>query len=184
MGQAGDQEVRPAIVVKIIHDGSAGQVEPVDTHQVSDVPERADACGPLLARIDYVNCMGVNPGFSGQSFIPETLPRLAALRDMLPADDRGRIEQTVCANAIWGRVPPRSGCWCSCVASDGDRGRPDELHARAFALAAEVAKGVEHVRAMGGEEVRGAIWPMGGLDGAHRRVDDHRWKVGCLGRGA
>ena len=51
-------------------------------------------------------------------------------------------------------------------------------------VAAEVAKGVEHVRAMGGEEVRGAIWPMGGLDGAHRRVDDHRWKVGCLGRGA
>lgn len=34
--------------------------------------------------MDYVNCMGVNPGFSGQSFIPETLGRLAALRDLLP----------------------------------------------------------------------------------------------------
>jgi ribulose-phosphate 3-epimerase len=28
--------------------------------------------------------MGVNPGFSGQSFIPETLGRLRALRDLLP----------------------------------------------------------------------------------------------------
>lgn len=40
---------------------------------------------PLVDRLDYVNCMGVNPGFSGQSFIPETLARLGALRDMLPA---------------------------------------------------------------------------------------------------
>lgn len=39
---------------------------------------------PLVDRIDYVNCMGVNPGFSGQSFIPETIGRLAALREMLP----------------------------------------------------------------------------------------------------
>ena len=39
---------------------------------------------PLVDRLDYVNCMGVNPGFSGQSFIPETIGRLAALREMLP----------------------------------------------------------------------------------------------------
>jgi len=39
---------------------------------------------PLLDRIDYVNCMGVNPGFSGQSFIPETIERLAVLRELLP----------------------------------------------------------------------------------------------------
>ena len=43
-----------------------------------------EAVAPLLERVDYVNCMGVNPGFSGQSFIPETLPRLTALRDLLP----------------------------------------------------------------------------------------------------
>ena len=43
-----------------------------------------ESVGPLLERVDYVNCMGVNPGFSGQSFIPETLGRLAALRDLLP----------------------------------------------------------------------------------------------------
>lgn len=43
-----------------------------------------ESVAPLLERVDYVNCMGVNPGFSGQSFIPETLGRLAALRDLLP----------------------------------------------------------------------------------------------------
>lgn len=43
------------------------------------------AVAPLVERIDYVNCMGVNPGFSGQSFIPETLGRLNSLRDLLPA---------------------------------------------------------------------------------------------------
>ncbi len=42
------------------------------------------AVEPLVERLDYVNCMGVNPGFSGQSFIPETIDRLAALRAMLP----------------------------------------------------------------------------------------------------
>ena len=43
-----------------------------------------EAVPPLIERIDYVNCMGVNPGFSGQSFIPETIERLTALRDLLP----------------------------------------------------------------------------------------------------
>lgn len=43
-----------------------------------------EAVAPLVERVDYVNCMGVNPGFSGQSFIRETLGRLTALRDLLP----------------------------------------------------------------------------------------------------
>ncbi len=42
------------------------------------------AVSELVERIDYVNCMGVNPGFSGQSFIPETLKRLERLREVLP----------------------------------------------------------------------------------------------------
>jgi len=44
-----------------------------------------EAVAPLIERLDYVNCMGVNPGFSRQSFIPETIARLAALRALLPA---------------------------------------------------------------------------------------------------
>lgn len=43
------------------------------------------AVSELVERIDYVNCMGVNPGFSGQSFIPETLGRLECLREALPS---------------------------------------------------------------------------------------------------
>jgi ribulose-phosphate 3-epimerase len=42
------------------------------------------AVAPLVDRLDYVNCMGVNPGFSGQSFISETLGRITALRELLP----------------------------------------------------------------------------------------------------
>jgi ribulose-phosphate 3-epimerase len=41
----------------------------------------------FLRHVDLVLVMSVNPGFGGQSFIPETLPRLANMRKIL--DDRG-----------------------------------------------------------------------------------------------
>ena len=41
----------------------------------------------FLPHVDLVLVMGVNPGFGGQSFIPETLPRIANMRKIL--DDRG-----------------------------------------------------------------------------------------------
>jgi ribulose-phosphate 3-epimerase len=41
----------------------------------------------FLPHVDLVLIMSVNPGFGGQSFIPETLPRIASMRKML--DDRG-----------------------------------------------------------------------------------------------
>lgn len=82
-----------------------------------------DAIAPLVSRLDYVNCMGVNPGFSGQSFIPETLGRLTTVRDMLPdrvlvqvdggigptnvADARGSgADLLVSASAIFGADDP------------------------------------------------------------------------------
>ena len=40
----------------------------------------------FLPHVDLVLVMSVNPGFGGQSFIPETLPRIANLRRIL--DDR------------------------------------------------------------------------------------------------
>jgi len=40
----------------------------------------------FLRHVDLVLIMSVNPGFGGQSFIPETLPRIANMRKML--DDR------------------------------------------------------------------------------------------------
>jgi ribulose-phosphate 3-epimerase len=41
----------------------------------------------FLAHVDLVLVMSVNPGFGGQPFVPETLPRIASIRKTL--DDRG-----------------------------------------------------------------------------------------------
>ena len=41
----------------------------------------------FLRQVDLVLVMSVNPGFGGQSFIPETLPRIESVRKTL--DDRG-----------------------------------------------------------------------------------------------
>jgi ribulose-phosphate 3-epimerase len=41
----------------------------------------------FLPHVDLVLVMSVNPGFGGQSFIPETLPKIASIRKIL--DDRG-----------------------------------------------------------------------------------------------
>ena len=43
--------------------------------------------GPLVDRLDQVLVMSVEPGFSGQAFRPEVLPKVAAARRAL--DDRG-----------------------------------------------------------------------------------------------
>jgi len=40
----------------------------------------------FLRHVDLVLVMSVNPGFGGQTFIPETLPRIASIRKIL--DDR------------------------------------------------------------------------------------------------
>jgi ribulose-phosphate 3-epimerase len=48
-------------------------------------PEVVD---PVLGDIDLILCMSVNPGFGGQSFIPATLAKIAALRRKI--DDSGR----------------------------------------------------------------------------------------------
>lgn len=40
---------------------------------------------PVLHMVDVVLVMTVNPGFSGQDFIPEVLPKIALLRKMLDA---------------------------------------------------------------------------------------------------
>jgi ribulose-phosphate 3-epimerase len=49
---------------------------------ISIAPQtKIDAIVPLLPSCDYVNVMGVNPGFSGQQFMPETIKKVAALQD-------------------------------------------------------------------------------------------------------
>ncbi len=46
---------------------------------------------PLLPYVDLVNIMSVNPGFGGQSFIPESIERIRTLHKMLEA--RRRVDQ-------------------------------------------------------------------------------------------
>jgi len=50
-------------------------------------PTPIGAVEEFLRHVDLVLVMSVNPGFGGQSFIPETLPRIANIRKIL--DDRG-----------------------------------------------------------------------------------------------
>jgi ribulose-phosphate 3-epimerase len=42
-----------------------------------------DALEPYLAEIDLALCMTVNPGFSGQAFLPESPARIRRLREMI-----------------------------------------------------------------------------------------------------
>jgi ribulose-phosphate 3-epimerase len=50
-------------------------------------PTPIGAVEEFLRHVDLVLVMSVNPGFGGQCFIPETLPRIANIRKIL--DDRG-----------------------------------------------------------------------------------------------
>ena len=43
----------------------------------------ADTIQPYLKNVDLVLVMSVNPGFSGQSFLPEVLPKINQIRKML-----------------------------------------------------------------------------------------------------
>lgn len=43
----------------------------------------ADTIQPFLKNVDLVLVMSVNPGFSGQSFLPEVLPKINRIRKML-----------------------------------------------------------------------------------------------------
>ena len=41
---------------------------------------------PILDVVDYVLVMSVHPGFSGQSFIPESLDKIRAIRERFDKD--------------------------------------------------------------------------------------------------
>jgi ribulose-phosphate 3-epimerase len=43
------------------------------------------AAAAIRAEADLVLCMSIEPGYSGQPFMPEAFPRLRRLRDLLPA---------------------------------------------------------------------------------------------------
>jgi len=49
---------------------------------------------------DYVLVMSVNPGFGGQSFIPEVLEKVKAIRDLLPEGAAREIDRGIDASTI------------------------------------------------------------------------------------
>ena len=51
-------------------------------------PTPIGAAEEIVAHVDLVLVMSVNPGFGGQSFIPETLPKIASMRKIL---DDGKL---------------------------------------------------------------------------------------------
>jgi ribulose-phosphate 3-epimerase len=49
---------------------------------VINPPTAAETVSPFLGRVAYVLVMSVHPGFAGQAFIPEALPKLRLLADV------------------------------------------------------------------------------------------------------
>ena len=87
------------------HIREGGAQPGVAVNPATPVEMLADA----LPRLDYVLLMSVNPGFSGQKFLPRALDKARRLREMIRAAgaaveiamdggiDRGNIEQVVAA---------------------------------------------------------------------------------------
>ena len=50
-------------------------------------PTPADAVAPYLDLCDHILAMTVNPGFGGQKFIEDVLPKIETLREMVDAND-------------------------------------------------------------------------------------------------
>ena len=71
----------------------------------------ADSLAAIAADIDTALCMTVNPGWGGQRFIPETLPRSSVCTSWFPSGSRSRSTE----GSTWTRLPsaPEPGPGCS-----------------------------------------------------------------------
>lgn len=69
-----------------------------------------DACRYVMDKIDLILIMSVNPGFSGQAFIPAVLPKIGEARKLIDASGRnirlevdgGIKEENIAEVARWG----------------------------------------------------------------------------------
>lgn len=77
---------------------------------------------PFVADFDMLLCMSVVPGFSGQKFMPEVLPKCAAIKAHLRADQRLEIDGGVAPDTVEGCR--NAGCDVL-VAATAIYGRPD-----------------------------------------------------------
>ena len=110
-----------------------------------------EALEPFLARVDLVLCMTVFPGFGGQSFIADVLPKIAQVRDAADAAglaldvevDGGIDEHTVveaaraganvfvAGSAVFNRGDPLAAVEGILAAAAGERaGAPSLPHPR------------------------------------------------------
>ncbi len=67
-------------------------------------PTPLSAVDEFIHHVDLVLIMSVNPGFGGQSFIPETLPRIASMRKIIDSRKPG-IELEVDGGINAGNAP-------------------------------------------------------------------------------
>ncbi|MBI2441727.1 MAG: ribulose-phosphate 3-epimerase [Lentisphaerae bacterium] len=65
----------------------------------------AAAAQPFIGKVDEILCMTVHPGFGGQKFLPEVLPKIAALRQAAqPRSGKGRAGQDRLGIAVDGGI--------------------------------------------------------------------------------
>jgi ribulose-phosphate 3-epimerase len=60
-------------------------------------PEQA---AEVAGDVDFVLCMSIEPGYSGQAFMPEAIPRIERLRALLPDGKRIQVDGGVGAANI------------------------------------------------------------------------------------
>jgi ribulose-phosphate 3-epimerase len=87
--------------------------------------------------LDYVLCMSVNPGWGGQPFIPASLPKLRALRAMLPDRVGLEVDGGVSLKTVAGVVEAGANLL---VAGSAIFGAPDPAEMYAKLVAAVEAK--------------------------------------------
>jgi ribulose-phosphate 3-epimerase len=84
------------------------------------------AAAAIAAGVDFVLCMSIEPGYSGQKFMPEAFDRLRRLRDLLPQEMQLQVDGgvnhdnireargaganlLVAATAVFGEGDPAAG---------------------------------------------------------------------------
>jgi len=58
------------------------------------------ATAAIAADVDLVLCMSINPGYSGQQFMPEAIDRIRELRELLPAHMHVQVDGGIGPNNI------------------------------------------------------------------------------------
>ncbi len=98
----------------------------------------------VLSELDYILVMTVNPGFGGQAFMPETLPRIRELRERIAASGR-EIALGVDGGMNAETAPQAVAAGASFVVAGSSVFRPDQ----------PVAAGIDALRAAILEKTRG-----------------------------